>query len=86
MLTCKNAIEIIGDYLEAELGASAAADLEHHLDECDECAAFLNTYQRTRELAAATVRAEMPTELRTRLRTFLIARLSAREARGPTPS
>ena len=76
-LTCQEAIEIMGDYLEAALGVMVAADLERHLDACDECTAYLNTYKKTRELVAAIGRAEMPAELRVRLRGFLLTRLSA---------
>lgn len=32
----------LSDYLDGELGARDRADLEHHLDECDECRAVAN--------------------------------------------
>jgi anti-sigma factor (TIGR02949 family) len=79
-LTCKEAIDIMAEFLEAALGRTAADDLARHLEACDECTAYLNTYQKTRALAGATVRAEMPAEVRARLRAFLLARLSAKSA------
>jgi hypothetical protein len=77
MLTCQEAIAIVGDYLEAALGPALALDLERHLDECDECTAYLNTYRASRELVAAAGWTDMPPALRARLREFLITRLSA---------
>jgi anti-sigma factor RsiW len=79
-LTCKEAIAIMGEFLEAALSGTAADDLARHLEACDECTAYLNTYRKTRALAGATIRAEMPAEVRTRLRAFLLARLSAKSA------
>ncbi len=76
MLTCKEAIALLGDYLEATLGPAAGTDLEHHLQECEACTAYLNTYRKSRELTATVARVEMPAEMRTRLRDYVIAKLA----------
>ena len=75
MLTCAEAIALLADYLEAELGSVRIGSLEDHLRECDECVTYLNTYRKTRELAAAAARVEMPEAMKTRLREFLVASL-----------
>jgi anti-sigma factor RsiW len=80
VLTCRDAIAIMGEYLEGALGGTAADDLERHLAACDACTAYLSTYRKTRELAAGAFRAEMPVELKRRLRAFLLARLTASDA------
>lgn len=75
-LSCRQAIALLGDFLEAALGESELAELERHLAGCDPCQAYLATYRRTRELIAETERVEMPSELRSRLAEFLLRQLS----------
>jgi len=71
-MTCQEAIALLADYLEAELGAALVADLEQHLRGCAPCVAYLNTYRKTRELGAEVGRVEMPAEMRERLRRLLL--------------
>ena len=52
-MTCRDAIALLGEYLDATLGASTGTDIEAHLRDCDECQAYLNTYRRTSELTRA---------------------------------
>ena len=75
-MTCQEAIALLGDYLAATLGVSDAEEFEAHLQDCDECVAYLNTYRKTSALARAAAPVEMPAEMRKRLRGFLIAKLS----------
>ena len=49
--------------------------LERHLRDCRPCLAYLETYRKTRSLAATAERVEMPPEMKTRLRQFLRDRL-----------
>jgi anti-sigma factor RsiW len=75
MMTCRDVIELLSDYLQDALTPEVAADLERHLTDCVPCRAYLATYRRTRALGAQAARLEMPDEMRTRLRDFLLARL-----------
>jgi anti-sigma factor RsiW len=75
-VTCQDAITILADYLESTLSASVVAELETHLADCPACVAYLNTYKRTRDVAAKVAQVEMPEEMRERLRAFLLARLN----------
>lgn len=75
-LTCKDAIEIIADFLDQTLTADLVEKMEQHLRDCPPCAAYLRTYRRTRELVGRAGRVEMPAELRTRLRRFLVAQFN----------
>ncbi|HXH83253.1 MAG TPA: zf-HC2 domain-containing protein [Candidatus Tectomicrobia bacterium] len=77
-MTCREAIAVIGDYLESALGDEILRDLERHLRDCQPCVAYLNTYRRTRDLAADANRVEMPDEMRQRIREFLLAHLRER--------
>ena len=74
-MTCKDAIAILADYLEAALSPELLAQLEQHLRDCAPCRAYLATYRKTKSLAADASRVEMPEEMKVRLRDFLLAQL-----------
>lgn len=74
-MTCKDAIEILADYLEGALGADLGRELEEHLAQCRPCQAYLNTYRKTAELGREVGRVEMPDEMKRHLREFLLRRL-----------
>jgi anti-sigma factor RsiW len=74
-MTCQEAITFFLEYLEATLDDDRLARLEEHLAGCDPCVAYLNTYRRTRDVAGAEGRVEMPEAMTERLRAFLLAEL-----------
>lgn len=74
-MTCKEAIALMLDYLDAALEPLTLERLEAHFSECAPCRAYLATYRKTRELAAEANRVEMPDEMKERLRRFLLAQL-----------
>ena len=76
MMTCRDVIGVLDDYLEGTLAPEDVAALERHLAGCVPCRAYLATYRRTRALGAQAARLEMPDEMRTRLRQFLRERLT----------
>jgi anti-sigma factor RsiW len=80
-MTCKEAIDVLGDYLEESLTPDLADALERHLRDCAPCRAYLNTYRKTRDLIGKAGRAPMPDEMKKRLHRFLLDRLRADEAR-----
>jgi len=75
MMTCHDVIDVLSDYLDQVLTPEVAADLERHLAGCEPCRAYLATYRRTRALGARAACLEMPDEMKTRLRQFLLERL-----------
>jgi len=76
MLTCKEFIEdFLADYLDGSLGPETVAELEAHLAACRPCVAYLNTYQKTRDVVGQSGRVEMPAEMRDILRRFVIKHL-----------
>jgi predicted anti-sigma-YlaC factor YlaD len=83
-MNCKDVIALLADYLEMTVAPETLLSLEEHLAECGPCQAYLRTYRRTRELAAASERAAlpsgMPAEMKAHLRAFLLARLLAEES------
>jgi len=74
-MTCREAIDVVADYVDGTMPAALAAELERHLAGCDLCRAYLATYRATRALASAAADVEMPDEMKTRLRRFLAAQL-----------
>jgi len=74
-MTCRELIELLAEYLEASLSPEVVVQLERHLRDCAPCVAYLNTYRRTRDVAADVNRVEMPEEMKVRLRAFLLERL-----------
>ena len=76
ILTCREAIGLLADYLESALSQERVVELEEHLAGCEPCQAYLKTYQRTKTLTAETERVAMPDEMKHRLRQFLLRVLS----------
>ncbi len=76
-LTCRDVIGLMADYLESTLTEEQIAEFEEHLDGCDACQAYLNTYRWTMEVTARSQRVEMPAEMRRRLHDFLLRQLSS---------
>ena len=73
MATCKEFIEdFLSEYLDGTLGPGPVAELEAHLAACRPCAAYLNTYRKTRDVVGQAGRVEMPPEMRDILREFMI--------------
>jgi predicted anti-sigma-YlaC factor YlaD len=70
-MNCREAIDVLADYLDATLTPDLLAQLEAHLRGCAPCRAYLATYKRSAELAAKVNRVEMPPEVKRRLRDFL---------------
>jgi mycothiol system anti-sigma-R factor len=77
-MTCRDAIDVLAEFLDQALSREAGEALEAHLSDCPPCQAFLSTYRATRGLVGEVCRVEMPAELRVRLRRFLIDQLGAR--------
>ncbi len=77
-MTCQDAIAVMSDYLEMLCGQDLLRELERHLADCAPCRAYLATFRATRELTRdAGRRVEMPPEMQSRLREFLLRQLSA---------
>jgi predicted anti-sigma-YlaC factor YlaD len=80
MVTCKEFIEeFLAEYVDGALGQEAVAELEAHLAACRPCAAYLNTYRKTRDVVGQTGRVEMPPEMTDILREFMIKHLRRTE-------
>lgn len=79
MFICKDVVEKIMGYIDAELGGKTLVELENHLYNCPECDAFVRTYRKMLVLAGKLRANGFVTILfRNRLKTFLLSRLNAK--------
>jgi len=49
-IICKDVVENIIDYIEAELDNKTSEELEKHQHDCPECKAFVRTYKKMLQL------------------------------------
>ncbi len=77
-MNCRELIAVLDDYLDGMLTPADREDLEAHLRACAPCRAYLATYRKTKDMAAAAHRLEMPAEMKQRLRQFLAKRATHR--------
>ena len=74
---CKDIVENIISYIEAELDYKTLEALETHLHECPECQAFVRTYRKMLELTGRLrERTFVTPELRKRLKEVLKSKLN----------
>ena len=66
-MQCRRIAELLGDYLEGTLPKRMAELLEWHIDGCEPCVAFINTYRGTVNATRTLRDVAIPAELKTRL-------------------
>lgn len=78
MALCKDVVENIMEYVDAELDDKTLEELEKHLHECPECQAFVKTYKRMLELTGKLKeRTFVSADVRKRLKNFLKSQLKS---------
>jgi len=76
MVMCRDVVENIIGYIEAELDDKTLDELERHLHECPECQAFVRTYKKMLELTGKLrERTFVTPEIRQRLKELLKSKL-----------
>ncbi|HLE26146.1 MAG TPA: zf-HC2 domain-containing protein [Thermodesulfobacteriota bacterium] len=76
MVMCKDVVENIMEYIDAELDDKTLEELEKHLDECPECQAFVRTYKKMLELTGKLrERTFVTPDIRQRLKELLKSKL-----------
>jgi predicted anti-sigma-YlaC factor YlaD len=74
-LTCEQVTKLIRDYLQGELSPVILTSFEEHLQRCDDCVAFLKTYQQTVQEVQSLTYEDMPQDMQIRVRQFLRTRM-----------
>ena len=75
MVSCKQVVELLSDYLEGELQGKDKRTMDLHVMACSECKNFADSFRETGRLVQSLRYDEIPPEFRTRLREVLKSRL-----------
>jgi hypothetical protein len=80
-LECRQIAELLGDYFDGSLPSHLRDLLEWHIEGCQPCVAFINTYRGTIAATRRLPDAPMPVELKKRLIAFVKAARDPKTAR-----
>jgi anti-sigma factor (TIGR02949 family) len=67
LLTCKEFLQELTDYLDSTVDAELRVKLERHINECPNCFVILDTTQKTIKVYKGLQAQEIPEEVRVRL-------------------
>ena len=67
MLTCREFLQELTDYLDASVDAELRIKLERHINECPNCFVILDTTQKTIRVYKGMQEKEIPPEVEARL-------------------
>jgi anti-sigma factor RsiW len=73
-------IRQLSDYLNGELDGNVRAELERHLEHCDDCRLVVDTTQKTVEIFCKSEPVPLPRGVRERLHAALEKRLRPRSS------
>ncbi len=71
MKTCRDAFDLLVEYLDGTLDAARTSHLEAHFRDCPPCLRFLSTYRKTVSLTRRLKEEQVPPEILDRVRRFL---------------
>ena len=74
-VTCAQATALLLDYVTGTLDPATTLVLERHLERCDDCVAFVQTYKATLRASRPLRYDDMPEELQHRLLDTLHAKM-----------
>ena len=77
MLTCKEFLQELSDYLDENVDAEIRAKLEHHITECPNCWVVCDTTKKTIQIYRGVDPYQMPAGVHDRLITALHKRTRA---------
>jgi predicted anti-sigma-YlaC factor YlaD len=60
MLTCRQLIDFLDDYIEGKLPPMRAAAFKVHLMLCRDCRQYLDTYRHTIEISKQVMQSDQP--------------------------
>jgi len=80
-LECRQIAELLGDYFDGSLPNHLRDLLEWHIEGCQPCVAFINTYRGTIAATRRLPDVPMPMELKKRLIAFVKSARDPKETR-----
>ena len=76
-LECRQIAELLGDYIDGTLPQATRELIDWHIESCQPCVAFVNTYRGTIQATRHLPCNPIPSELKQRLLKVLRARQDA---------
>ena len=73
-MTCTEFLALLDDFIDDSIGAETRAELQNHLRGCEHCEVTLNTTRKTIEIYRSHELYQMPSGLRDRLHSAIMAR------------
>ncbi len=78
MLTCKQFLQELGDFLDETLDPEIRANLQRHVNECPNCWVVCNTTEKTLRVFKGMEAKAVPSDIQARLFSALEKRIAAR--------
>ena len=79
LLTCKEFLQELTDYLDSTVDAELRRKLEAHINECPNCFVILDTTQKTIKVYKGMQAQEIPEEVHIRLMKAVERKIAARK-------
>ena len=79
MLTCKDFLRELSDYLDESLDAEIRAKLEKHITECPNCWVIADTTRKTIQIYKGMEPYPVPTDVQSRLMAALEKKLATKK-------
>ena len=79
MLTCKDFLRELSDYLDESLDSAARARIEEHITECPNCWVIADTTRKTIQIYKGMDPYPIPADVEARLMAALERKIAARE-------
>ena len=76
-LECRQIAELLGDYIDGTLPQATRELIDWHIESCQPCVAFVNTYRGTLQATRRLTETPIPPELKQRLLKVLRTRQDA---------
>jgi anti-sigma factor (TIGR02949 family) len=80
LLTCKDFLRELSDYLDESLDAEIRAKLEKHITECPNCWVIADTTRKTIQIYKGMEPQPVPEDIQSRLMAALEKKMAARRA------
>ena len=80
-MNCKSVIREISNYLDGELEPSVKQDLEHHLEDCEDCKVVVDQVRLTVDVFCDSEPVELPSDIKSRLHEALRRKMKEKGTR-----
>ena len=79
-MNCKGVIRELSNYIDGDLDAGLKAELERHLQHCEDCTMIVDQTRKSIEILCDSRPVELPADVRSRLHSALRQKLGQKPA------